>query len=59
VGHHRPKQGICEDDAVEVKNAMLRMALIGENDYDTTNAVTEKTGEPTETGQPQRKLKKQ
>jgi hypothetical protein len=59
VGHHRRGQDFCEDDAAEVKNAMLRMALICDTGYDATNAVAAENGEPAETGHSKRKLKKQ
>ncbi|HYH03124.1 MAG TPA: hypothetical protein VEC37_08495 [Bacillota bacterium] len=37
--HTGQEQGVCEDDAMEVKNAMLNMALTGDDDYDALNPL--------------------
>ena len=33
------EQKVCEDDAMEVKNAMLNMALTGDDEYDALNPI--------------------
>jgi hypothetical protein len=56
--HPKRERGFCEDDVEEVKNAMLRMALTGDDDYDAIHAFTNETDIPSDAGHSKRKLKK-